>query len=143
MTKLAEGSCLCGKVSYQITDSLNIFQYCYCSRCQKFTGSAHASNLLVAPESFAWLSGTEWIGRYEHPDAKHFATCFCKNCGSSMPWLSKRGRSVIIPAGTLDTDPMVRPKWNIFCHSKASWYVAPVELPSYAELPSKVDRGKA
>ena len=46
------GSCLCGKVTYRIKDNLGIFQYCHCSRCRKFTGSAFASNLLVAPGDF-------------------------------------------------------------------------------------------
>lgn len=143
MANIINGSCLCGKVSYQVTGNLGIFQYCYCSRCQKFTGSAHASNLLVAPDDFTWLSGEDWVGRFEYPGTKHFATCFCKNCGSSLPWLSQSGLSVIVPAGTLDQDPNIRPKWNIFCASRAEWYITPDSLPSYAELPSKKERSDA
>ena len=46
------GSCLCGEVQYQVVGNLGIFQYCHCSRCQKFTGSAHAANLFVADTHF-------------------------------------------------------------------------------------------
>ena len=89
------GSCLCGKVTYEIQGNLGIFQYCHCSRCRKFTGSAFASNLLVSPKEFRWLSGQECVGRFELEAAKHFATSFCKHCGSSLPWLTKTGKAVV------------------------------------------------
>jgi hypothetical protein len=65
--------------------------------------------LLVDPADFHWLNGEEWVGRYEVEDAKHFATSFCKQCGSSLPWLGKSGKAVVIPAGSLDDDPQIRP----------------------------------
>ena len=131
----ATGSCLCGQVKYEISGNLGIFQYCHCSRCRKFTGSAHATNLLVKPEQFKWLAGEEQVGRFEHPDAKHFATSFCKQCGSSLPWLGKTGKAVIIPAGTLDDDPQIKPFQNIYWGSRASWYAQASELVKYDELP--------
>ncbi len=133
----ATGSCFCNKVSYEITGNLGIFQYCHCSRCRKFTGSAFASNILVLPNDFRWLSGEEFVGRYEPGDAKYFATCFCKICGSSLPWLGKTGSAVIVPAGTLDEDVAIKPMQNVFCDSKAQWYVEPNILPHYEELPPR------
>ena len=59
------GRCLCKKVSYAIEGHLGIFQYCHCSRCRKFTGSAFAANLLVSPADFRWTGGEEFVGRYE------------------------------------------------------------------------------
>lgn len=131
----AKGSCLCGAVRYEIDDNLGIFQYCHCSRCRKFTGSAFAANLLVRPGDFRWTRGEELVGRYEIPEARHFATAFCRNCGSSLPWLSKSGKAVIVPAGTLDETPAIRPQQNIFCASRASWYTEPDTLPQFDELP--------
>ena len=131
------GRCLCKKVSYAITSHLGIFQYCHCSQCRTFTGSAFAANLLVAPTNFYWLNGEEWVGRYEVADARHFATSFCKNCGSALPWLGKSGKAVVIPAGSLDDDPQIRPSQNIFCGSRAVWYREPSALPEYDELPPK------
>lgn len=131
------GSCLCGKVSYEISGNLGIFQYCHCSRCRKFTGSAHAANLLVFPEQFKWLFGEELVGRFEPKETKHFATSFCKCCGSSLPWLGKSKKAVVIPAGTLDADPEIKPFQNIFWGSKAEWYKEANELVKYEELPSK------
>ena len=131
------GSCLCGKVTYEIRGNLGIFQYCHCSRCRKVTGSAFASNLFVSPADFEWLGGGELVGRYELESAKYFSTCFCKNCGSSLPWLAKTGKAVVVPAGTLDGDPSIRPVQNIFCASRARWFEQPGSLPEFDELPPK------
>ncbi len=137
MSISSKGSCLCGEVAYKITGNVGIFQYCHCSRCRKFTGSAHASNLFVSPEQFAWIRGESLVGYYSPKDTKHFATSFCKQCGSSLPWRSKGAKVVIVPAGTLDEHPGIEPIQNIFCASKAGWYIPPSELPEYDELPHK------
>ena len=133
----SKGSCLCGQVSYKFEGPAKVFQYCHCSRCQKFTGSAHAANIIVDPSQFAWLSGEQQVGRYEVPDAKHFATSFCKNCGSSLPWMTKSKMSMVIPAGTLDDDPMEKPKHNIFYADKAPWFVNVESLVKYDKFPLK------
>ena len=137
-TTNAKGSCLCGQVEYQITGNMGIFQYCHCSRCRKVTGSAHASNLFVTPGQFNWLKGQSSVVNFLPEETKYFATAFCKKCGSSLPWRSKASEVVIVPAGTLDTSPGIEPTQNIFCDSKAEWYVAPGDLLKYAELPVSV-----
>jgi hypothetical protein len=131
------GSCLCGKVSYELSGNMGIFQYCHCSRCRKFSGSAHSAALFVAPDQLQWLSGADWVGRYEPADTKHFATSFCKNCGSALPWQTKSGKAVVVPAGTLDDAPAIKPTQNLFCGSGASWYVESSTLPKHDEMPKK------
>lgn len=131
------GSCLCGKVTYQYVGHSKVFQYCHCSRCQKFTGTAHASNIILDPEQFQWTKGEQFVGRYELPDAKHFATSFCKNCGSSLPWKTKTGKAMIVPAGTLDDDPKESPVHNIYFSDRAPWYKDAASLIKYEALPTK------
>jgi len=131
------GSCLCERVAYEIKENLGIFHYCHCSRCRKFTGSAFASNMMVDPECFSWVRGEEFVERFEVDSAAEFATSFCKKCGSSLPWLSKSGKVVVIPAGTLDSDPGLKPTQNIFCGSSAAWYTEPSSLLQHDELPKK------
>jgi len=138
--KKVKGSCLCGGVEYEISGSLGIFQYCHCSRCRKFTGSAHASNIIVAPNQFQWIKGEDLTGRFEVLEARHFATTFCTKCGSSLPWLTTSGKAVVIPAGTLDGDPELRPFQNVFFESRAEWYEHTSELICYDELPIKKEQ---
>jgi hypothetical protein len=131
------GSCLCGVVRYQFAGPAKVFQYCHCSRCRKFTGAAHAANIIIDSTQFQWVSGKEFVGRFELPEAKHFATSFCKKCGSSLPWLTKSGTAVVVPAGTLDDDPQVRPTQNIFYGNRAPWFEEVGNLKKYQELPTK------
>ena len=129
------GSCLCKKVSYEVNGSLGVFQYCHCSRCRKFTGAAHAANIIVEPAQFRWLGGEDQVGRFTLPEARHFATAFCKACGSSLPWLTQSGKAVVIPAGTLDSDPHARPVHNIYMANRAPWYEEAGKLKQYDRLP--------
>lgn len=135
--KVYKGSCLCGDVAYQFSGTALVFQYCHCSRCRKISGSAHASNIIIKPEQFQWTKGEPLVGRYELAQAKHFATSFCKNCGSALPWQTQSAKAVIVPAGTLDEDPEVRPGHNIYYADKAPWYDDPDKLLKYDELPVK------
>ncbi len=131
------GSCLCGEVTYKYNSPIKIFQYCHCSRCRKFTGSAFSANIIIEPSQFEWLSGELSLGRFEPSEAKHFATTFCTKCGSSLPWLAKSGRAMVIPAGTLNGDPNEKPIHNIFMANKALWFEEVCELKQYNGLPIK------
>ncbi len=131
------GSCLCGDIAFAITGPLVTFQYCHCSRCQKWTGSAHASNAFVKPEHFEWTRGGDGVGRFELPDAKYFCTGFCKRCGSSMPWMNRTGTMMICPAGAFDGEPEIQPKRAIFCAARPDWYVNPFDIEQLEELPPR------
>lgn len=132
-----KGSCLCGEVTYQFIGPTKVFQYCHCTRCRKITGSAHASNIIIDPADFEWLSGEKLVGRFELAEAKHFASSFCTQCGSSLPWLTQSAKAVIVPAGTLDDDPKVKPVHNIYYADKACWYENTGDLIKYDALPVK------
>ena len=135
--KSISGSCLCGDITFQFTGPIKVFQYCHCSRCQKVTGSTHAANIIIDPDQLTWLSGEELLERYELPNTKHFATTFCKKCGTRLPWLTQSAKAVVIPAGSLDEDPKGKPIHNIFYADKAPWYENVEDLIKYQALPIK------
>jgi hypothetical protein len=137
MTDVVNGSCLCGEVAYQLSGPLRSFKYCHCSRCRTVTGSAHAANLYVNPSQFTLVKGEALYGRYELEDAEFYATGFCKQCGSNLPWLTQTGQKMIIPAGSIDDDIEVTPSQNIFCGSQANWYVDVSSIPKFDTLPPK------
>lgn len=137
MTDSITGACLCCAVAYAADGPFTLFQYCHCSRCRRFTGSAHGANLFCPPSQFRWTRGEENVQRYALPEAKHFATAFCKTCGSSMPWTNQTNTMVIIPAGTVDGDIPKRPAANIMWASRAPWYVPSSELDSHDALPPR------
>src|SRR5689334_17837921 len=113
------GSCLCGEVRYELSPPFSKFAHCHCMRCRKATGAAHASNVYLAPGQLTWLRGQDVIGHFDLPAAASFARWFCRQCGAAVPRLSRSGRTVVVPAGSLDDDPADMPKARIFCSSEA------------------------
>lgn len=129
------GSCLCGAVSFVADEPLGMMN-CHCTRCRLSRAAAHATNLFVSGEHFAWRSGEEKVLRYKLPDAERFGSAFCGDCGSLVPRTSPdpAGR-VNIPAGCLDSDPGVTPRGHIFVGSKAPWFEFFDDLPQWSERP--------
>jgi hypothetical protein len=125
------GSCLCGTSAFELDGPFGAFQYCHCSRCRKKSGSAHGANIFVPPGQFRWVCGEDVVRRFELPGARAFCSGFCSVCGSAMPWRTRSGQLVIVPAGALDTDPGERPQRNVHFASRAPWYVPSAELPTH------------
>ena len=73
--------------------------------------------------------------RAKVPDAKRFATVFCSVCGSLMPRVAPDMSIAVIPAGTLDNDPGLRPEARIFEGSKAPWSCDDAAVPGYDAYP--------
>lgn len=129
------GSCLCGAVRYEISGSEGRFWHCHCRRCRKATGTGHASNVLLKPDSVDWVAGEELLKVYKVPDAKRFAAVFCGVCGSLMPRVAPDMSIAVVPAGTLDNDPGLRPEARIFQGSKAAWSCDDSEIPGHDTYP--------
>ena len=132
-SKRYQGSCLCGQIRYEIEARFQTFRYCHCPRCQKASGTGHVTNLFAEPDAIKWLAGEGLLARFDLPEAKSFAKCFCTVCGSPMPHRTRSGRAVIVPVGTLDDDPEIRPESSIFWDARAAWYVEPDEMPKHSE----------
>lgn len=128
------GGCLCGSVRYEVSDRFKKMNLCHCKQCQQATGSAHASNLFVNPDSFRWIDGSDLVQRFDVP-GRSISNAFCTRCGSTLPFKSKAGNSFVVPAGTLDSSPKDMPGIaNIFWEERADWYDAAVAAEHHKEF---------
>ncbi|MAS04037.1 MAG: aldehyde-activating protein [Ahrensia sp.] len=118
MTQKHSGSCLCGAVTFTIDGEFDRFFLCHCSRCRKFSGTAHASNLFSFKGKVNWLSGKESVKFYDVPQTR-FMKAFCAECGSPVP--REREEAVVVPAGCLDTPVEIAPTAHIFFADRANW----------------------
>jgi hypothetical protein len=118
-----DGSCLCGKVTYVCDAEPLATANCHCKHCQKSTGSAF-STVVVVPEDSLEISGDTlavYITTSEEtglPGRRHF----CTNCGS--PLLTKLDGShglVYVKAGTLNDTSRVSPVLDVWTESKQAW----------------------
>ena len=134
--EILNGSCLCRSVSYEVRSPFLRFAHCHCSRCRKATGTGHATNLYCSPELFRWTAGEELVARFDPESARSCATVFCRVCGSSLPRMTRSGREIAVPAGSLDVAPSETPNARIYWGSRASWSCDTQDIPRHSELPA-------
>jgi hypothetical protein len=127
------GSCLCGAVTYEYTGTRILMRNCHCTRCQLGRSAAHASNVFVAAEQFRWLTGQSLVTAYDLPGAARFGIDFCSTCGGAVPRPSRGTGRMVIPAGTLDVDPGIRPACHMFVAYKAPWFDITDDRPQFPE----------
>lgn len=127
-----QGSCLCGKVKFNVSNTIENIIHCHCSLCRKAQGSAFATNANVTTESFNFLSGEDNLTAYAASSTQ--TKYFCKICGS--PIMSKNSSApeyIRIRLGTIESDITERPGAHIFVSSKANWETICGEIPQYQE----------
>jgi hypothetical protein len=126
------GGCFCGKIRFEMDPAVITYRYCFCSRCRKTRGTAHAANIFVVPDALRFISGEQEISRFDLEGAR-FGNCFCPSCGSPVPRLTQGGKSWLVPAGSLDQDPGARPESAIFWDSRGDW------MPNVNEMEKKAE----
>jgi hypothetical protein len=133
---MIRGSCLCGAVAFELRGQPIAFGFDHCSRCRKASGSAFAAELICRAADFRWTAGESIVKTYEAPVRETppgYRRVFCSLCGASVPAI--RGDQVLIPAGTIDDDPGIRPQAHIFVAYKAPWFEITDNLPQFAKKP--------
>ena len=119
--KTVTGSCLCQAVKFECDAQFGAFYLCHCAQCQKISGSAHVANLFTDVQNIRWLTGEENVQRYDVP-GRSISNAFCGECGTAVPYVSKSGQSLVVPAGSLDEEVSVTPNSHIFWEERAEWY---------------------
>ena len=76
------------------------------------------------------------IKRFDLPEAVRFSNCFCSECGSQVPYLSRDGSALAIPAGCLDGDPEIVPQANIFWVERSCWFEQGSEAERFSRYPT-------
>src|SRR5215471_9285766 len=99
---MANGSCLCGAVTWEIEGPFKWMSHCHCSRCRKTHGSAYATYLAGPATSFR-MRGAEHAGRFESTPGG-LVRCFCQHCGSVVPG-DPVGDLMFLPVGNFLDDP--------------------------------------
>ena len=134
---VVRGSCLCNSVQFHVTKPFKIAHNCYCTRCQRARAAAHASNGFTDFDGVTFIKGDGLLKTYKLPDAEYFTQVFCEICGSKMPRLDRDRNLAVIPLGSLDDDPGIRPMDHIYVAYKSEWYDITDDLPRFAEGPPR------
>ena len=136
MKKIHKGSCLCGRVRYEIRGPILNVLNCHCSNCRKSHGAAFRTRGRVRVKDFVWLSGRELVTKYRSSQNEY--RTFCSVCGANLVTeFITNPDEYGFALGTLDTDPGVKPGFHIFVSDKAPWHDITDNLPQYPEFPPR------
>jgi len=135
MSTTHTGSCLCAQVTFEVVGDFQSFFLCHCNYCKKDTGSAHGANLFSTTAKLHWLTGEDKVKTFNLAGTRHVKS-FCSECGSAMPSIQMRGKLLVVPAGSLDTDVTKKPDAHVFCTSQRSWEVGLETVKRFEKFPS-------
>ena len=124
------GSCLCGKITFEILQEIKEIIFCHCPMCRKAQGTAFSANTPIEKDKFKLISGKEYLHNYlSSPDKFR---CFCKNCGSPIySYFISKLNILRLRIGCLDTVPEGKPSKHICADKKATWYEINDNLPQF------------
>jgi hypothetical protein len=129
---VVRGSCLCGGVTFVVEGEPFRAVNCHCGRCRRARSAAHAANLFTSADGVRFTRGDGNRASFKLPEARFFSQVFCRTCGSPMPRIDPERGIAVVPMGSLDDDPGIRPQYHIFVGSKAPWFEIADDLPQHA-----------
>ncbi|GAA0274609.1 GFA family protein [Alteraurantiacibacter aestuarii] len=130
-----EGGCLCARSRYAISGEVEWAGSCYCTDCQKESGSGHLTAVAV-PAAAISFSGPTRVFQSIGGSGGNIDRIFCAECGSTLfshPHVM--GDIRIVRAGTLDDSSAVEPAMAVFCSQASAWDQPPAGIATFAQMP--------
>ena len=125
------GSCLCGRVTYEADVDPDHVGICHRTDCQKLTGSAYRVTV-SAPANRFKITGRSPRKYVKAGDNGHLRLqVFCPDCGSPI-YTTGEGEDtgeVGIRLGTVNQRAEITPGYQIWCPSALAWTTSIDKLP--------------
>ncbi|MQQ08345.1 hypothetical protein GFB49_07775 [Epibacterium sp. SM1979] len=118
-----KGSCLCGEVTYYSTaEEPTMTAVCHCPDCQKQSGSAFSTNVLVPISSVVFEGDCRKQYVVKGASGEDVTRNFCGNCGSPLTTeLPAFNDLAAVKAGTMVDSSWVKPDIQIWCDNTKPW----------------------
>lgn len=131
---MINGSCLCGKIKYQINQEPVDCCYCHCAICRKLTGSLGGAYGAVLKNNFTWLTGQESITTFKPTtDTTRY---FCSVCGSFLVSEHIEDQdNVYLSLGCIDDKITGIVEFHQFVAGKPDWVYLSDDIPHYSKWP--------
>jgi hypothetical protein len=136
----AEGGCRCGQLRFRITQPPLATSVCHCTGCQKMSGSAFSTTVIVPGDGFEVIAGKSVMGGLRGAEINHH------HCPDCMSWVFTRvagmDQFVNTRATMLDDPSWFVPFIETYTSEKLPWVTTPAvysfekfpEMESYAGL---------
>jgi hypothetical protein len=136
VTTHISGGCACGAIRYQCTAKPIMMLHCHCRDCQRSSGAASVSAMIVPGEAFKLLQGSPRFYASTSEMGGHVQRGFCESCGS--PVLAKFDAApqlVGIRPGSLDDPGCFQPQLDMWTSDAQPWDVMNPALPKFEKYP--------
>ncbi len=111
------GSCLCGKVSFQVDQEIEKFSVCHCHSCRRWASGPYFATDCGKHVEF---SGEDNIGRFQ--SSSWAERGFCKICGTSLFYYLLPTGHYMMSVGTFDEQNGLDMKMQGFMEEKPDGY---------------------
>ena len=120
---MLKGRCLCGNVSFTVSDGARGFSVCHCGQCRRQSGHTWASGF--APRESIRIQGD--VSWYAASDTARRG--FCAKCGSFLFWSHNDEPTMSFSLGSLESPTGIRLEKHIFVADKGDYYDIADGLP--------------
>ena len=129
------GSCLCGAISYSISQNIGDIIHCHCIKCRKAHGAAFSSVAKIEDDNFS-ITGKNKLNSYQSSPGK--SRYFCSCCGSQIYAKRDDADFIILRLGTLNDESMFASQYqetkHIWLAEKACWFEVNLSLEEQQEF---------
>ncbi len=131
------GGCRCGAIKYTCSADPLRTVHCFCTDCQKLTGTQMSTNLLVPKAAFRITQGTPATYDTTGDSGKAVRRHFCSACGTPLFGEPEAlDGMLVLKAGSLDDSSWVEPQASIYVDSAPGWGVVPGGIPRFPKMPT-------
>ena len=135
MTETYTGRCGCGDIELSFTGKPIKAVFCYCTDCQRDTGSDKWFGLWVATDKLTFTKGEPATFTRSGSSGKPVHKKFCGTCGTTLCSDFTAGGFYSVGASVLDQNKEFAPEMAIFTASAPDWAVFPEGVPKHATFP--------
>lgn len=129
-----EGGCLCGRLRYRISGTIDSIGHCHCTMCRRAHGAVAVTWITLKAEQFTFTSGKPKV-YHSSEEAKR---AFCADCGSQITFWSQREPCEIdVSLGTLDHPEAHPATRHNFAGNRLPWLHIDEQLPKHAGWTAK------
>lgn len=136
MARTLTGSCQCRAVRYRCEAEPASIYACHCTECQRQSGSAFGTSMLMPRSAFAFTQGAPRTWVRSSDSGRKIECLFCPDCGTRLVHLPQHSpQMAIVRAGTLDDTTWIRLAGHIWTRSRQPWFEVPADAVNYEQQP--------
>ncbi len=131
------GGCACDAIRYECSAEPVLTASCHCRDCQRASGSAFNTALVVPTSAFRLIQGKPKDYAKQSDSGNTLRRAFCGACGSPLFTRNvARPALVGIKAASVDDPSWVRPGVNIWTSSAQPWDCINPEIDTFETGPT-------